>query len=443
MSGAEVAERLLPRLRRAWERSDALFALLEPESFGERPIALRQPFIFYLGHLPAFAWNQVGRAALRRPSFRPDFDELFERGIDPVGVDAYEPEAAPRWPAVESVLEYRDHVRGCLAQTLAGAGPGGASAVAMTLEHELMHHETLLYMLQQLAFERKRRPPGLPILPAGPGARAGPVEVPAGRVTLGARRESLAFGWDNEFPEHEVEVGGFTMDRTAVRNREYLVFVEAGGYRDRRLWRHEDWAWRQRRELDHPLSWRVREGRFACVTLFEEVPLEAAGDWPVYVSWAEAAAFARWRGARLPSEAEYHRAAYGTPDGETRAHPWGGDPPAAAHGNFDLRHWSPTPVGSFPQGASAWGVLGLVGNGWEWTSSLFAPLPGFEPLPTYPGYSRDFFDGRHYVLLGASWATDAGLVRRSFRNWFQPHYPYVFAKFRCVSSRSEGERTNH
>jgi len=443
VSRAAVEEGLLTRLRVAWERSDALFALLEPGSLMERPIALRQPFIFYLGHLPAFAWNQLGRAALGLPSFRPDFDELFERGIDPMGVDAYRAEQEPAWPAPEAVVEYRDRVRRSLERALDGGHGAGEQAVAMCLEHELMHHETLLYMFQQLAFDRKRRPARVPALPTGPGAPPSLVEVPGGRVTLGARRDSLEFGWDSEFPEHEVEVPGFTMDRTPVRNSEYLEFVEAGGYRDQRLWSLEDWAWRQRRGLRHPLSWRLREGGFACVTLFEEVPLEAAGEWPAYVSWAEAAAFARWRGTRLPSEAEFHRAAHGAPDGETRAHPWGGDPPAAAHGNFDFHHWSPTPAGSHPAGASAWGVLGLVGNGWEWTSSLFEPLPGFTPLPTYPGYSQDFFDGRHYVLLGASWATDARLVRRSFRNWFQPHYPYVFAKFRCVSNGRKGDRTHH
>jgi len=430
---------LVPRLRSAWERSDALFGLLEEASFGERPIALRQPFVFYLGHLPAFAWNQVGRAALGRPSFRPEFDALFERGIDPVGVDAYEPESAPAWPAVEAVVEYRDRVRRVLLDAVADWGPASASALTMALEHELMHHETLMYMLQELPFDGKRRPPGLPNLPVGAGAPAGPVEVPGGRVRLGARRDSLDFGWDNEFPEHEVEVPGFTIDRTAVKNREYLEFVEAGGYDDCRLWRAEDWVWRQRRGLRHPVSWRLREGRWACMTLFEAVPLEKAGDWPVYVSWAEAAAYARWRRSRLPSEAEFHRAAYGAPGEQTRAHPWGADPPVAVHGNFDFHHWSPTPVGSHAQGASAWGVLGLVGNGWEWTSSLFEPFPGFAPLPTYPGYSRDFFDGQHYVLLGASWATDAALVRRSLRNWFQPHYPYVFAKFRCVSNGGRGD----
>jgi len=150
------------------------------------------------------------------------------------------------------------------------------------------------------------------------------------------------------------------------------------------------------------------------------------------VSHAEADAFTRWKGKRLPTETEYHRAAFGVPSGGERPAPWGDAAPLAAHGNFGLQQWDPVPVGSHPAGASAFGVHDLVGNGWEWTSTIFAPLPGFEPFPFYPGYSADFFDGRHFVLKGGSARTAARFARRSFRNWFQPHYPYVYATFRCV-----------
>lgn len=166
--------------------------------------------------------------------------------------------------------------------------------------------------------------------------------------------------------------------------------------------------------------------------MFEEIPLPLA--WPVYVSHAEASAYARWKGRRLPSEAEYHRAAFATPEGEERPYPWGDAAPGAPHGNFDFRSWDPLPVGACPGGASAWGVHDLVGNGWEWTATPFAGFPGFAPMPSYPRYSSDFFDGEHYVLKGASPATARELVRRSWRNWFQPRYPYPYAAFRCVGS---------
>ena len=424
-------------LREAWNRTDGLFALVREDALLAQPIPLRQPFLFYLGHLPAFAWNHLGRRLLRQRSFREPFDVLFERGIDPVGVDTYRPAAV--WPTVGQVMAYRDEVRGRVADLLGDPGfpdgTGGPEAL-MVLEHELMHQETLLYMVQQLAHEHKQRPAGLRTAalrssPQAPGVPRGRVVVPAGEAVLGVERGAIPFAWDNELPERRVEVPAFQVDRAPVTNAAFREFVEAGGYEDPRLWTQDAWAWRERQGVRHPRCWRQTSGEWLYGTLFEDVALDGVSSLPVYVSWAEAAAFAVWRGGRLPTEAEFHRAAFGSPSG-IRRWPWGDDPPAPRHGNFGFRHWSPTPVGSFPDGASAWGGLDLLGNGWEWTSTQFGPFPGFERMPGYPGYSADFFDGRHYVVLGGSWATDARLFRRSFRNWFQPHYPYVFATFRCV-----------
>jgi len=164
---------------------------------------------------------------------------------------------------------------------------------------------------------------------------------------------------------------------------------------------------------------------------FEQMSLPLT--WPVYVTQAQAAAYAAWRRSRLPTEAEYHRAAYGTPSGEERLHPWGDEAPSATHGNFDFRRFDPEPVGISPAGRSAWGVNDLVGNGWEWTTTTFEPLPGFAPMASYPQYSADFFDGAHYVVKGASPVSARTLVRRSFRNWYRPEYPYVYATFRTVN----------
>jgi formylglycine-generating enzyme required for sulfatase activity len=149
------------------------------------------------------------------------------------------------------------------------------------------------------------------------------------------------------------------------------------------------------------------------------------------VSHAEASAYARWRSRRLPTEAEYHRAAFD--GGETpRPYPWGDAPPSPQYGVFDFSSWEPQPVGTHPRGASAWGVEDLMGNGWEWTSTVFRPFPGFAASPCYPEYSADFFDESHYVMKGASPATARELLRPTFRNWFRPRYPYVYATFRCV-----------
>jgi formylglycine-generating enzyme required for sulfatase activity len=241
----------------------------------------------------------------------------------------------------------------------------------------------------------------------------------------------------------ESPVPAFTVDSVPVGNGDFLEFLDSGGYRRPELWRPVDWAWRVREGREHPAFWEQSGKGFACRTVFDLLPLDRVAGWPAYVSLAEARAFARWRGGRLPSEVEFHRAAYGQPDGGDRAFPWSDDRGAAdgggaaGRGNFGFRHWAPAPRGSHPDGASAWGIHELVGNGWEWTDTTFDGFPGFSACtPGYPGYSADFFDGKHFVLKGASWATDATLVRPSFRNWYQAHYPYVFAKFRCVSPTS-------
>lgn len=447
------APRLLDRLTAAWERSDAIFELVSPEAMLDQPIPLRQPILFYLGHLPAFAWNQVCRGELKMPSFAPAFDALFERGIDPIDVDEHAPGDASQWPSTREVLAYRDRVRQELRRAFEEERP--TPVFEMVIEHELMHQETLLYMLQELPLRRKVRGAAEAIVrreaegslapaPAPAPAQAdfptrvrvhdGKARVSAGKAVLGAPKSTEGFTWDNELPTLEVSVPSFLIDVLPVQNGDYLEFVRASGYATRALWSDDGWAWKERRGVRHPHGWSRDGSSFRVRTLLDEIPLAEAASLPVMVSFAEAEAYARWKGEKLPTEAELHRAMYGSPDGGQRRYPWGDAEPNASHGNFGFQRLSPAPVGSFPLGASAWGVMDLIGNGWEWTRSPFEPFPGFEvTMPSYPGYSKDFFDGSHYVLLGASWATDRALIRRSFRNWFQPHYPYVFSKFRCTA----------
>jgi ergothioneine biosynthesis protein EgtB len=430
----------------AWRRTDMLFGIVAPGAMLSQPIPLRHPFIFYVGHLPAFAWNHVCRGVLGRPSFNPRFDEIFDRGIDPDVDDPSRchahPDVPQRWPGLEEVITYRDRVRDSIVDSLADVGACASTnlmarrhrVLSMAIEHELMHQETLLYILQQLGGDAKIRPPDVTYSSAA-GIRSRAVAVEEGTATLGVAFDDVDFGWDNEFPRMPVEVPAFSIDSTPVTNEQFHHFVDSGAYHQRAFWTDVDWAWKTRVGLEAPLCWIKQDGGWWYRTMFDRIPLSDAGDWPVYVSLAEAQAYARWSGARLPTEAEFQRAAYGVPDGEDRPFPWGEEPPTARHGNFDFARWSPDPVGSHPDGVSAWGVHDLVGNGWEWTETVFGPFAGFHAyIPGYPGYSADFFDGKHYVLKGASWATAAALIRPSFRNWYQARYPYVFAKFRCVRS---------
>jgi ergothioneine biosynthesis protein EgtB len=440
-------------------RSRAIFDRIDPSAYYSRPIALRNPIVFYEGHLPAFSVISLIKRGLGGPGVDDRLETLFARGIDPDSQDAAVPRsgAGTMWPSREEVLDFADRADAAVVQALdredCSSGQR-AQAVYTALEHEAMHQETLLYMWHRLPYEQKILPPEGGSRKEGGrtselgGRTGGAVSIPAGVATLGADRRRIPFGWDNEFDEHRVDVAAFDVDVHSVTNAQFMEFVEAGGYRTRELWTRDQWQWLQEEKLEHPTFWsfgggpaqpgaeRARvdarpEGWF-WRGMFEEIPLPEA--WPVYVSQAEAAAYARWRGRRLLTEAEYHRAAYGTPSGGDRLFPWGDAPPDETRGNFDFQSWEPVSVGSRPAGASAWGVHDLVGNGWEWTSTIFAPFDGFSPMASYPEYSADFFDGRHYVMKGASPGTAKELLRRSFRNWFRPNYPYVYAKFRTVGT---------
>ena len=425
--------------RRNRERSRSLFDLLNDDAYYSRPINLRQPIVFYEDHLPAFSFNTLVKRGLGRPSIDARLEQLFARGIDPAE-ESYSPDSAG-WPSRSVVRAFVDEADRQVVNALANEDldrPGdplldGAEAVFTILEHEAMHQETLLYMWHQLPHEQKHRPRGYPPITQSSAPTTEWVALPPGRATLGVARGSIRFGWDNEHPAYVVEVPAFSLETQNVTNDRYRAFVEAGGYRDPRWWKPEDWVWVQRGQLAHPLFWEQRDGGWWWRGMFDWIPLPPS--WPVYVSQAEAAAFARWAGARLPGEPEFQRAAFGTFDGSERTHPWGEAEPTPSHGVFDFSSWDPEPAGTHAAGRSAWGIDDLVGNGWEWTRTPFEPFPGFRAMPSYPEYSADFFDGEHYVIKGASPATARELLRPTFRNWFRAHYPYVYATFRLAKDR--------
>lgn len=439
---------LIEWFREGRMRSKTIFEIPKQEAYYSRPIALRNPIVFYEGHLPAFAVNTLAKLALKKPGIDEQYEVLFARGIDPDSADAVK---NPRdvWPKREAVQAYGDAADALIEQILRDETlendsvpqlRRGEAAIAI-LEHEQMHQETLLYMFHNMPYEQKvaRSPLGgdQAIVPVRMGEVGDPpnnamIRVPAGAATLGAHPDAIGFGWDNEFPQHRVPVEPFEISRYNVTNAEFMDFIEAGGYRTPSLWSSEGWGWIESSNITHPHFWLQRDGSWYWRGMFALIPLPPS--WPVYATCVEAEAYARWKGARVPTEAEYHRAAFGTPSGEERLYPWGDEIPDLTRGNFGFANWDPVPVGSYPDGASAWGVDDLVGNGWEWTSTPFAGLPGFEPMPSYPVYSTDFFDGEHHVLKGGSPATAPQLIRRSFRNWFRPGYPYVYAKFRLARS---------
>ncbi|HEX4772279.1 MAG TPA: SUMF1/EgtB/PvdO family nonheme iron enzyme [Bryobacteraceae bacterium] len=386
-------EILLRELRQARIESDRFFNIIRPDAIYDRPIDARHRILFYVGHLDGFDSIQICRRALGMKSIDPELDTLFEAGIDPDS--SHLPTDTPSdWPSVEEVQAY---VKRCRQHVDEHLDQASDEVLNMALEHRMMHLETLAYMFHNLEFERKSGPAPR----AENGTEQVPVtwcNIPEGTALLGKAQDGQ-FAWDNEFEQHSQFVPAFRMQRYSVTNGRYLDFVRKSG-------------------AVPPHFWSERSDGIYLRCMFGELPLPL--DWPVYVSNAEAQAYARAHGWRLPSEAEYHRAVTGT-----RQSP---------KDNVDFRSWDPMPVDSAPESRSLYGVEQLIGNGWEWTSTPFGPFPGFKPRPSYPGYSANFFDGDHFVLKGGSARTAARLLRPSFRNWFRKDYPYMYAKFRCVES---------
>jgi len=381
----------------ARSQTDQLFQMVDPAALFDRPIGERHRIIFYLGHLEAFDWNHLGRRCLGLPAFHPQFDSLFERGIDPDPGQL--PSDLPKdWPSVQEVQLYNARVR----EKLDGLWEETPrERRQMVIEHRQMHAETFAYMMHGLDPAKKTRQPQ-PDLEAFEPPQPKMITIPAGYATLGQSRNG-EFGWDNEFQEQRIFVPEFRILKFKVTNRDYLQFVRDGGTPSH-FWERSGDSW-------------LRRGMFG----LEPLPLDA----PVYVTRDQAVAYAAWKGMSLPSEAQYHRAAFGTPQGEAVSQPGG---------NMDFRFWDPLPVNATPEDVSAWGVEQLGGNGWEWTSTVFAPFAGFEATSYYPGYSADFFDGKHYVVKGASARTAAQLTRRSFRNWYRSEYPYTYTGFRLIEN---------
>jgi gamma-glutamyl hercynylcysteine S-oxide synthase len=378
---------------------------------------IMSPLVWDLAHVGNYEELWLLRAVSGAPPIDASLDDLYDAFRHP----------RPDRPALPLLgpNEARHYIAGVRARALDVLDRvefderpllAGAFVYGMVVQHEHQHDETMLATLQLMDGEGYR--PLAPPPPSGAPLPAAEVRVPGGPFLMGTDDDPWAY--DNERPAHVVDLAAFWIDTAPVTNRRYLEFVDDGGYDDRRWWTDEG----------HPQFWR-RTGPAAWARrrfgIEEDLPLEE----PVqHVCWHEATAYACWAGKRLPTEAEWEKAASWATDGEKRRYPWGDDPdPARA--NLGQRHFGPAPVGAYPGGASPWGVHHMVGDVWEWTSSEFDPYPGFRSFP-YREYSEVFFGAGYKVLRGGSWATAPCAVRTTFRNWDHPIRRQIFAGFRCA-----------
>ena len=419
---------------RAWRELEAarartlgmLAGLPEPELLRQHS-PLMSPIAWDVAHVANYEEQWLLRALGGRPLTDPAFDALYDAFRHPRAtrsqLQLLSPQAAFAYAARvrQAVREQLDVLPEDSPEPLLSGG----FVFGMVAQHEQQHAETLAATLQLMtAWEF------CPAQRARPRPAAVPqheVLIPGGPVRLGSQG---AWAYDNERPAHEVDVPAFFMDAHPVTNGDYLVFVEAGGYEEERWWHPKGWEFLQAERLRHPLFWLPQGEHVWLRRRFGWVEPLPKDELVQHVCWYEADAYARWAGKRLPTEAEWEKAAQGS-DFTPREYPWGNTPPTAAHANLGGDTWGPSPVGSYPEGRSADGVWGLLGDVWEWTASSFEGYPGFQSFP-YREYSEVFFGPDYKVLRGGAWASAPVAVRSSFRNWDYPIRRQIFAGFRCA-----------
>ena len=415
--------RALAALTEARERTLALVAPLGAAELERVHSPLMSPLVWDLGHIAAFEDLWLVHRFAGQDMVRPDLAEVY---------DAFETPRAGRGDLpflhTDDALDYLAMVRDRVAAATERLGTGDGLLHELVVRHEHQHNET---MLQTLALARLEgyEPPDRAPTPAGGGGHTGLelVEVPGGRGSLGAGPEGFAY--DNERPRHELELSPFRIGRTPITNGTWRHFAEGGGYERREWWTDEAWHWKEEYDITHPRNWTDggREWRIGA-----SEPIDP--DKPVvHVSWFEADAFARAHGLRLPTEAEWERAAtWDQETGTARRYPWGDEAPTRRHANLDRRAFGPARAGAYPQGAAPSGSLGLLGDVWEWTASEFRGYPGFVARP-YREYSEVFFGPDYRVLRGGSWATSARVATPTFRNWDFPARRQIFSGVRVAA----------
>jgi iron(II)-dependent oxidoreductase len=421
-----TASRVVEALEEGRRRTLALVASVSAADLERIHSPLMSPLAWDLAHIAAYEDLWLVHRYGERPLLRDDLAATY---------DAFE---TPRSVRGEIELldsaqarDYLSDVRARTLEVIDERGIGDGMPHEMVLRHEHQHDETMLQTLQLASLSdyelAGRRPePAFP-RPSFTGLEM--VEIAAGPCTIGA--PAGGFAYDNERPRQRLDVPAYLIGRTPITNASYLAFIGRDGYQRREWWSDEGWAWKEKDGIVRPGSWTADLA--AEWRLGKLEPLHP--DRPViHVSWFEADAFARAHGARLPTEVEWEKAATWDPEQRVaRRYPWGNRRPVPGlHANLDQRGCGTAPAGAYPEGASAHGLLGMIGDVWEWTSSRFDGYAGFAAYP-YREYSEVFFGDEHRVLRGGSWATRARVATPTFRNWDYPRRRQIFAGIRIAS----------
>lgn len=409
--------------------------LVDDDGFYQKPIPLRHPLIFYLGHTATFFVNKLVLAKLLAERIDGQMESIFAVGVDEMSWDDLADESY-HWPSVAKVKEYRAKVRASvlhLINSLPLSLPINWEntwwPIIMGIEHERIHLETSSVLIRQHELSKVKPMPNWPACTeSGEAPKNELITVPAGSVSMGKTADDPYYGWDNEYGQHSAELSQFKASRYLVSNQEFLEFVEAGGYQTDRFWNHEGLAWRRFAKAQHPSFWLWQHGwRLRIMT--EEIDMP--WDWPAEVNYHEAKAFCEWKGEqtsqiiRMPTEDEWHLLC------KTAGVEDLGD--GLVNANLHLAHYaSSCPVTRFQHGE--W--FDVVGNVWQWTETAIYPFDNFKVHPLYDDFTTPTFDGQHNLIKGGSWISSGNETRLSARYAFRRHF-MQHAGFRYIAGDAQ------
>jgi ergothioneine biosynthesis protein EgtB len=418
-------------------RTMEIVAPLETEDYVVQTAEFMSPPRWHIGHTSWFFETLLQRY---KPGYRVYSEKYlfyFNSYYEGLGARIERPKRGTRSrPTVRETVAYREVIDKEMSEFLNsvsehGEGDRISALVRLGLEHEMQHQELLVYDIKHLLCDQFDAP--IKTAPASQVSVDGMAEIAGGLFWLGqGASEASGFAFDNEKPAHQVYLQDFAIDRAPVSNADYLEFLRAGGYRDFRWWFSEGWEVVNREHWQAPLYWEFHDNEWMIRDFSGLHPARSKADEPVsHVSYFEASAFAKWARKRLPTEAEWEKAAtLGADENSRMLFPWGNEAVDSTRANlFENGHWSVAPKGAFPNGASVYGCQQMIGDVWEWTSSDYVAYPGFKS--EFDEYNDKWFVNQK-VLRGGSFATPLIHIRSTYRNFFHTNERWMVSGFRCA-----------
>ncbi len=414
-----------------------IVAPLEIEDYVIQTAEFMSPPRWHIGHTSWFFETLLEKFQPGYRIYSPEFLFYFNSYYEGFGARIERPKRGTKSrPTVKATVAYRNHIDEQMLAFFESLDAANSetvlSLVRLGLEHEMQHQELLVYDIKHLLCDQYQ--PVINPAPASSTKVEGSAEIEGGLYWLGygLQSGSSSFGFDNEKPAHQVFLQNYSLDRTLVTNSEFLEFMRDRGYEDYRWWFSEGWETVNKEQWRAPMYWEVHDGEWMIRDFTGLKPASAKASEPVsHVSFFEASAFAKWAGKRLPTEAEWEKAArFDQAAGPSRAFPWGDGPAVVSRANLlENGIWAPAPVGSFPAGQNNYGCHQMIGDVWEWTTSDYVPYPGFKS--EFDEYNDKWFVNQK-VLRGGSYATPQQHIRSTYRNFFHAHERWMVSGFRCA-----------